>query len=183
VRLSRKWNRNAPREMSALELQHFYLDRCRRFVESQAEPNVEAHDILDRWTDVLTALEEDRHSLAGRVDWITKQLLLEEAGRHADWDALKKIDIRYHELTADGYYARLKPTGLPSVIVPPPDLERAQRTPPANTPATMRGHYIREFSAGSRPLQASWSTIVLGRGVGRKVVRLTRFRPRKDASP
>ena len=66
-------------------------------------------------------------------------------------------------------------------MIPPPELERAQRTPPPDTPATMRGHYIREFSAGSRPLQASWSTIVLGRGLGRKVVRLTRFQPRRPA--
>ena len=173
--------RSHRRDVTALEIQHFYLDRCRRFVETRDEPNVEAREILDRWTEVLMALEDDPRSLVGRVDWVTKQLLLEEAGRGADWEALKKIDVRYHELTSEGYYARLKPTGLASVMIPPPELERAQRTPPPDTPATMRGHYIREFSAGSRPLQASWSTIVLGRGLGRKVVRLTRFQPRRPA--
>ncbi|HUG89898.1 MAG TPA: proteasome accessory factor PafA2 family protein, partial [Planctomycetaceae bacterium] len=164
--------------LTALELQHFYLDRCRRFVETIDDPNIEAREILERWAEVLDALEHDRRSLVGRVDWVTKQLLLEQAGRDAGWAALKKIDIRYHELTPGGYFARLRPTGLASVIVPAKDLERAARTPPPDTPATMRGHYIREFSEGSRGLKVSWNSIVLGSGLSRKIVRLTRFRRR-----
>ena len=55
------------------------------------------------------------------------------------------------------------------------EIDRARRSAPANSPATTRGHYIREFADGDEPVRANWQHVVIGRGWGAKVVRLARF--------
>ena len=48
----------------------------------------------------------------------------------------------------------------PKASEPTPPLEPST-PPPPDTPATMRGHYIREFSEGGGRVKASWNTIAL----------------------
>jgi hypothetical protein len=114
--------------------------------------------------------------LIGRLDWITKKHLLDQAVADSSWNALKKIDIRYHELASDGYYMMLQSAGLTHALVDPDEVEQAMRVPPADSPATMRGHFIREFAtdAGSK-VTVNWKQVVLGRGVRAKVVHLARY--------
>ena len=78
-------------------------------------------------------------ALIGSIDWVTKKHLLDEAGSDSSWSARKKIDICYHELSPVGYFQMLQAAGLAVSLTDLEDVERAVRTPPANSPATMRG--------------------------------------------
>lgn len=169
------------RQVTALELQRFYWDACQQYVASHPDVSPEAYEVMDAWDEVLRALERHQSSgeapteLVGIVDWVTKRQLIDEAGGNASWEARKKIDICYHELSPLGYFQMLQAAGVAAVLNEPQELERAVRTPPADTPATMRGHYIREFSSDSEPLSATWHRVVMGRGWGRRSVRLVRY--------
>jgi hypothetical protein len=169
------------RQVTALQLQRLYLQACQQFLERRPEAPEEAHEVVAAWEEVLEALEqlqlsgEAPQSLIGAIDWVTKKHLLEEAGRDASWEARKKIDICYHELSPLGYFQMLQAAGLAAAFASPQELERAMRTPPANTPATMRGHYIREFSSDTEELSVNWKRVVIGRGFGSKSIRLARY--------
>ncbi len=160
---------------TAVELQRYYLAACRAFVAEQADAPPEAEDVLQRWDETLAALDQDRSLLVGSLDWVTKRFLIDRAGGKTAWSVRKKIDIRYHELSEAGYFRVWSRTGTTSRVVEEDGFERALRTPPAGTPATTRGGYIREFSGADPPLFANWQRLVIGRGRGAKIIRLARF--------
>ena len=63
---------------------------------------------------------------------------------------------------------------LTARVVSPEQIQRARRSAPALTPATMRGHYIREFALGDEPIAANWKYVIIGQGWSRKFIRLAR---------
>ena len=90
------------RDVTVIQLQRQYLEACRRHVAATRPDDVEAHDILNRWQDVLQTLERDPERLVGRIDWVTKSFLLKQSGTEDNIDAWQKIDIKYHELSDKG---------------------------------------------------------------------------------
>lgn len=163
--------------MTALQLQWHYVHLCQRFLERHPEAPAEAWEVLDLWGRTLGALQYDRASLVGTVDWVTKQFLLEAAAPDLSWVERKKIDIRYHELSDEGYFQRLLRTGLCPAVVDAQQVARAVRAAPPDSPATTRGHYIREFAGGDEPVCANWKRVVIGRGRRAHVIQLRRYRP------
>lgn len=161
---------------TALELQRFYLEACRQFLDRRPDAPAEARDVLHRWEAALDGLDDDPQKLVGTLDWPTKQFVLDKAGRGASWEARKKIDLRYHELSPEGYFQRLKATGLVVDLLDRSEIDHARRNPPAGTPAAVRGRYIREFAGDEDEITANWHAVYLGRGSGAKVVRLDRYR-------
>lgn len=162
---------------TAIELQRSYLEACRSFVQQHENPPAEAMQILRLWEETLDALEHDPSELVGSLDWVTKQFLLEKAGYGASWEVRKKIDLRYHELSPDGYFDRLQATGLVKTLLDPSEIDYAIRNPPAGTPATVRGRYIREFGGGEEPIFVNWRRVFLGKGRQAKIIDLGRYRP------
>ena len=158
------------RKLTALEVQRFYLDACREFVDGLPAPSTEANEVLRRWSEVLDLLEHNRSALVGRVDWITKKYLIRNAGSDLLWEARKKIDLCYHELSAHGYFEKLKQTGIVERLVTEEEVERAMRNAPASTPAAVRGRYIREFADSDTPIIVDWQRIQLGEGRDRTVI-------------
>jgi proteasome accessory factor A len=167
--------------MTALDLQRFYYDACFRFLQRRPEAGREPREILALWGETLYALGELPatgelpQSLIGTIDWVTKKHLLNEAGGDAPWSAQKKIDIRFHELSENGYFQMLDAAGLVCQQIEPDQVKLAMRNPPTDSPATMRGHYIREFSSDDAQLSVSWKQITMGRGIGAKVIRLAKY--------
>lgn len=158
---------------TAIAIQRFYLDACRRFVDREAERNTEALDVLELWEETLDQLVDEPADLIGAIDWVTKRHLLEHAaGDTADYVVRKKIDLRYHELSAEGYFARIKEQGGAEELLEADELERARRNPPAGTPATVRARYIREFAGGDIPITANWQAVYLGSGANKRVISL-----------
>ncbi|WP_254510335.1 proteasome accessory factor PafA2 family protein [Anatilimnocola floriformis] len=162
---------------TALELQRSYLEACRAFLHQHGNPPNEAWQILGLWEETLDTLEHDPSELVGSLDWITKQFLLEKAGQSAAWEVRKKIDLRYHELSDEGYFDRLQSTGIPAAILGPAEVEYATRNPPSGTPATVRGRYIREFAGGDEMIVVNWRRIYLGSGRKRRSIDLSLYRP------
>lgn len=161
--------------VTAVELQRFYWRACQRFVDRSDGAPAEARDILRRWSEVLDRLDHEPHSLVGEIDWVTKLFLLEQAGRDASWTSKKKIDLRYHELGEAGYFQKLKLAGHTTVLVDEEETDRAMRTPPHDTPATTRAHYIREFAGGDEPVAANWKHVFLGEGAATRIVRIADY--------
>ena len=146
---------------TAIEIQQFYLNTCRRYVESLENAPEEAFEILRLWSDMLFQLASDPESLFGRVDWITKRALMRRTcddakenrneGTFAEFTdtnqlaALQKIDVKYHEISRDGYYYQLRENGLVSSVISEGEVAQAGRMPPLSTTAAQRSRYIREF--------------------------------------
>ena len=163
------------RQATALDIQRFYLEACRRFLDRRPDAPSEAREVVRRWEVVLDQLADDPQSLVGSLDWVTKRFVLDKSARGASWEARKKIDIRYHELSPQGYFQRLRATGIVNDILDHSEIEHARRNPPAGTPAAVRGRYIREFSDDDDAISANWQAVFLGHGREAKVVRLDRF--------
>lgn len=161
------------RTWTALELQRYYYETCRQFIEEHPDPPPEARDVLRRWAEVLTCFETgDRMPLLGRIDWVTKKYLIEKAAATADWETQKKIDLRYHELSPDGYFSRLDETEFAARVLSAEEIAHALRNPPPHTRAATRGRYIREFHDGGVPLKVDWNKVIIGPLFQRQVVRL-----------
>ncbi|TWU44908.1 Depupylase [Novipirellula aureliae] len=173
-------------ELSALEIQRMYLAAAKAFVAQTPVPWLgESLTVITRWEsliDCVNAFRHDQdpqhllqsHSAIGRIDWLTKHWVMEslEAAESGEvsWSDKKKIDLRYHELSPDGYYYQLL-EARPDVILVDQDLvQRRRRSPPAGSPAAKRGWMIREFSGSEEAIQTEWTHAMIGRGRKRRRV-------------
>lgn len=164
------------RHLSSRELQTEYAQIAAEFLVDRPNVPGEVRFVCRLWNRTLEQLAEDPTSLVGRIDWVTKRQLLEEAGAELPWDAKKKIDLRYHELSPSGYFHQVTADFATESWIDDAHVERAMRSPPKDTPATMRGHYIREFAVGDQPVRVTWRRILIGSGKERRVIRLDRYR-------
>ena len=153
----------ARRQWSSLEIQHAYAASVRQMLQSKTNVPIEAWKILDQWQSTLNQLHptDDEANLPrtmlGRIDWLSKLWLLHQTNSDATWQARKKIDLRYHELSSSGYHRRLNETLELAPILDPFDISRSTRTPPVGSPATRRGYLIREFSDQGCNLHVDWT--------------------------
>ncbi len=182
-RLTRDWNLvsrvpTSRGEMSAIEIQKAYLKAAEAFVQATpASDRGEAPLVVQRWREILDAVIVFRKHAArvqqalGRVDWLTKRWMIDQLGEHADWSSRKKVDLRYHELSADGYYQQLIASKPHLRLVDDDQISRRRRSPPPGSPAARRGWLIREFAGADESLHAEWTYAVIGRGRHRKRVR------------
>jgi proteasome accessory factor A len=146
---------------TALEIQRYYFEACRRFVNRCGPDHEEAQEILRLWEETLNALEEEPTRLVGKLDWVTKRYLLDQLGADAPVEARRKLDLRYHELAQDGYYLRLEAAGVAPTLAEPERVREAAHLPPEGTPATLRGQLIRRFANLGDAGRASWSTFLM----------------------
>lgn len=158
-------------ELTALEIQRWYQRRAEAYVSGPAT-SIEARDVVRQWGETLDALASDPESLVGRVDWVTKRTLL-RAGRADGLSeaALKKIDLRYHEL-GTGYFAALEDQGLARQILDPAEIETAIRRPPQDTPAAQRASLLRRLRDADQPVHVAWDHVRVGGRLRGKVIRL-----------
>ncbi|QDV63590.1 proteasome accessory factor PafA2 family protein [Crateriforma conspicua] len=164
-------------EMSALEIQQAYLSAVQKFVD-QTPANVrgEALRITSSWQSLLDALVNYRHDADDfaaaicKIDWLTKRWLIERQGAGASWSQKKKIDLRYHELSDDGYFRQLTEGAIDESLANREKRIQRAAAPPSNTPAARRGWTIREFSGGDVRLNVGWDHAEVA--VGRRVRRI-----------
>jgi len=143
---------------TALELQQWYLEAVKHWLDEKPWHD-EAHEIVELWEQTLDQLENDREQAVGRIDWVTKLYLLEQAGAGASAAARKKIDLKYHQLGPEGYYAQLEACGVCATLATVAEIDRAARTPPPGSPASVRGRYIREFAGDG--MAVNWDFVLL----------------------
>ena len=158
-------------EMSALEIQKKYLAAAESYVDSvPAGERGEAPVVLTRWRELLDAAlafrkdANDFEDALGKIDWLTKRIMLDELGSDSEWLARKKIDLRYHELSTEGYFWKLATTMPDMRLVETSIIQRRRRSPPSDSPAARRGWLIREFAESEERMLCDWNFALVGEG-------------------
>ena len=159
------------RRATALEVQWGLLERARKYEQTHGLHTVgEAvgADVLAKWERVLAGLEGNPVGVAGWVDWVAKQRLVDGfAERHGLAPAsakLKAIDLQYHDLRRERCLA-LK-VGL-DTVVPEEDVMSATVEPPTTTRAYFRGRCLQKYP--NEVVAANWDSLVFD--VGRDPLR------------
>jgi Pup amidohydrolase len=148
---------------TALEIQNIYVSAIKGFLSYHANVPEEAWRIYHQWQTTLNQLapiasgQHDASSLLGRVDWVSKLWLMKQLPNVTEWANRKKMDLRYHELSAEGYSNRLNATLEIAPLISSESIIRSCRMPPVGTPAMVRGYLIREFSATDAMLKIGWN--------------------------
>jgi Pup amidohydrolase len=154
------------RSLSAVQLQWEYFERAKKYVEQEDE-TAENHEVLNRWEQVLDALETDPLTLHRQIDWVAKHRLM-EGYRDRDgleWadPKLRAIDLQYHDVRRDrGLYYRLEASNKVERLTTDEEIERAVMDPPEDTRAYFRGRCIDKFPEAIAA--ASWDSLIIDTG-------------------
>jgi proteasome accessory factor A len=159
---------NNGKKYSALELQKEYLELAHRYYSTRPKSEM-VTDILDKWEDVLTKLEEDPMQLDRKVDWVTKMNLLKAYGERTkqpaetSGDRMLMLDLQYHDIRRDkGLYYLLERKGKVERVTTDEAIEKAMVDPPQNTRAKMRGELIKLAKMKRIPYDLDWNYIRIG---------------------
>jgi hypothetical protein len=151
----------------ASEIQNAYASQVRSMLEQASDVPNEAWKILHHWQSTLNYLDlsDDNTSpsneLVGRIDWITKLWLFEQIEKPVSIEARKKLDLRYHELSEEGYGLKVQNMLGAPAIARPERIQRAKFNPPDCIAPQQRSYYIREFTGESSKLAMDWNEIRL----------------------
>ena len=104
----------------------------------------------------------DRGHLVGKLDWVTKQWLLDTFVREEQigWDDpwLASLDLEYHNVSPDrGLHRALEAEGKIWRLTTEKDVEEAMSAGPSDTRGGLRGLCVRRF--GDRISQMQWERI------------------------
>jgi len=140
---------------TALDAQKRILDAAHAYHATFGLPTVaRADEVLALWADTLAKLEaRDFEALAGRLDWVLKQQILERArsGRpRLGWDApeLAYLDQVYGSLDPDeGLYFAYAREGQVEEWISEADVAYFEHEPPEDTRAWTRAMLLRRFGS------------------------------------
>jgi proteasome accessory factor A len=154
------------RRLSALELQEQYCEAARRELAGSDE---ESDWLLKEWSEALSLLSQDRSQLVGKLDWVTKQCLLETFMREEriGWDDswLASLDLEYHNVNPEqGLYLGLEAEGKAWRMTTDDVIEAALRNGPNDTRGGLRGVCVQRFSDQIKSIQ--WEQIQFIGGLG-----------------
>ncbi len=168
----------AGKSMTALAIQEAFCDAARKLVErsnfESEESEAEARKIVSLWEDALTALAtNDMAWMAGRLDWATKRLLVEQeiktyAGRksaESPQEICAYVDLHYHLINKEGLGHKLRRRFKNKCIVTDEDIARAIENPPGDTRAKIRGSLIKKFCVAPFPYfinDIGWDFVRIG---------------------
>lgn len=179
-------------KLTAIEIQRHYLAAATEFV--MAHPGNlrgDAELALRRWSDALEIVESygesggaapaaqsrDTHArdqpatgalpdaAVARIDWLQKRWMLDQLPQPAGWAEEKKIDIRMHELSPDGYHQQAINEFTQRTLTTESTVELRGRNPPGTSPAANRAWVIREFTdndaESDTALRMNWTHAIL----------------------
>jgi len=137
--------------MSALEMQRRYFDAASRFYAAGGCDGIvpRADEILAYWGETLDMLASSDDRLVGRLDWVLKKKVLEQAFQTnpgINWQSpeAKYMDLQYSNLNPDeGLFWPYLDAGVVQQVVDPRQIETFKSLPPIDTRAFTRGHMIR----------------------------------------
>ncbi|PON17577.1 Pup--protein ligase [Candidatus Entotheonella serta] len=159
---------NNGKKYSALELQKEYLELAHRYYSTRQKSEM-VTDILEKWEEVLTKLEEDPMQLDRKVDWVTKMNLLKAYGERTkqpsetSGDRMLMLDLQYHDIRRDkGLYYLLERKDKVERVTTDEAIDKAMVDPPQNTRAKMRGELIKLAKMKRIPYDLDWNYIRIG---------------------
>ncbi|HWV45096.1 MAG TPA: proteasome accessory factor PafA2 family protein, partial [Nitrospira sp.] len=146
------------RRLSALELQGYYCEAARRELAGSGE---ESDWLLAEWSETLHLLDRDRSQLVGKLDWVTKQWLLETFMREEriGWDDpwLASLDLEYHNVDPEqGLYLGLEADGKAWRMTTDEAIDEALLNGPNDTRGGLRGLCVQKFADKINSMQWEW---------------------------
>ncbi len=168
-------------DSSALDLQRWYYQQARQWIQDSPDVEIEYIEVVKLWGEVLSLLEEDPGELIGRIDWVSKRYLLETSGKGQSYMAKKKIDIGYHELET-GYLDKLEREGIAPKLVSEDEIEEAVKKPSSPRKVRLRSRLIRSIAYNGLKAKISWNSVQIGTGRNRKVIDLNRMKKKSSAT-
>ncbi|HVL88885.1 MAG TPA: Pup--protein ligase [Actinomycetota bacterium] len=163
------------REMSALEIQHEYFDRAKKFVERRGIDGF-ATRVLGMWEEALTALAAgDLAALDGKLDWVTKHRLVEAYRKKHNVSLahprVALLDLAYHDVNRErGLYYLLERKGKMVRTVDEATIAEAMKEPPQTTRARLRGEFIKTAKERRRDFTVDWVHLKLNDQAQRTVL-------------
>lgn len=153
------------RTIAAVDIQTQYYESARRTLSGLDE---ESDWVLKEWSETLQLLMEDRQQLVGKLDWITKQWLLETFMREEriDWGDpwLASLDLEYHNVDPEtGLYMGLEGERKVWRLTSDEVIEEAIRNGPADTRGGLRGLCIQRFPDQIQSIQ--WEQVQFACGL------------------
>lgn len=153
------------RKLSALELQEHYCEAVRRELAGSDE---ESDWLLAQWGETLRLLVQDRSQLVGKLDWVTKQWLLETfmQEERIGWDDpwLASLDLEYHNVDPEqGLYLGLEADGKAWRMSTDEAIDEALQNGPSDTRGGLRGLCVQKFSNRIQSIQ--WERIQFAAGL------------------
>jgi len=157
------------RSVRAIEIQFALLEAATKYVESEGGSalgdEVQASEIIARWTDTLEKLESDPEALVTTVDWLAKRRLLSAYGERHDLrptdSRLRAMDLQYHDLRPEKSLAARM--GLER-LVSEEQVLACVTDPPRSTRAWFRGSCLKRFP--DEVVTANWDSLVFDLGSG-----------------
>jgi proteasome accessory factor A len=145
--------------LSALDIQERYCEAARRELAGSDE---ESDWLLTEWGETLRLLLQDRSPLVGKLDWVTKQWLLETfmSEERIGWEDpwLASLDLEYHNVDPEqGLYLGLEANGKAWRMTTDDVIEQAVRNGPGDTRGGLRGVCVQRFSDQIKSMQ--WERI------------------------
>lgn len=137
-------------EITAVDWQRRFLEMAFRFASAGGCDGVvpNAQGILELWADTLEKLALRRfEDLAGRLDWVLKRAILEQAAvqHRLDWDSprMKRLDQLYSDLDPSaGLYWAYERAGVVERRISDDHIRRREIEPPETTRAWTRGELL-----------------------------------------
>jgi len=162
---------------TALDVQSWYAERARAWLDARPDPSLDDHQIITLWLDQLADLRRGPTSTIGRLDWTTKRWLIDHAGSTTVHAVSKRVDIGYHEL-GTGYFAELDAVLATPRLVDEGAVARACQEPPSSGPARLRGESVRAF-ADDVTARFDWEAVRTGPPIVGTILRFDPSRRRR----
>jgi proteasome accessory factor A len=171
------------RALSAWQIQTEYYERVVRFAESTGLATTAPYDrVLDLWGRTLDAVaRDDLGAVAGEVDWVIKQRLLQRYIDKHDltWGSprIAQLDLAYHDISRSrGLFNLLEQRGMAARVAEDIEVFAAKGRPPQTTRARLRGEFIAAAQAKRRDFTVDWVHLKLNDQAQRTVLCKDPFR-------
>jgi proteasome accessory factor A len=154
------------RERGALDVLEEFLNAA---TSGRIDLDADGKWTVEAWRFTLDKLRRDPQALIGKIDWITKQYLLESfvASEGITWRDtwLESLDLEYHQLNpAKSLLAGLPGTGLTEQGLPGLAKRDYFVQPPPNTRANLRSEAMRTILHKKLSYVIDWDLIYIGEG-------------------
>lgn len=172
------------RELSAANIQAYYLERALKFAKKNKLGPLE-QKALDMWEHVMTHIESDPLKLETEVDWVMKYHLIERYRERHDLalasPRVALVDLAYHDISqSSSLFYLLQRRGMAERVVDDESIEIATNVPPATTRARLRGAFIKRAKERKRDYTVDWVHLKLNDQAQRTVLCKDPFKSRDE---
>ncbi|WP_043535040.1 Pup--protein ligase [Actinomyces polynesiensis] len=148
------------REMTAAQVQREIRTRVLDHTDTGALDDLHRY-VVDLWGRGIDAVDSgDWSGVDTELDVAIKRRLLESYARRAGTTLadprVARLELGYHDITAEGLRPRMETTGLMRRLTTEDQVTTAVTTPPATTRAALRGRVIGAAEDARRDLTADW---------------------------